>query len=262
VTQSGVRIDEGLNGVSVITIDNPPANLLTQEIVDQLSLNISRFIKNSDARVLIITGSGDKFFIGGVSLTEIANISSAAIGKRLAERGQNLCNQIEASEKPIITAINGFCIGGGNEIAISSHIRIAASNATFQQPETYLGIIPGFGGTQRLPRLVGPSAARMMILAGEKLNAAEALRIGLIDEIVSKGSALNQARRIADMISSKSPSAIRCANRAIRASSGDASHGMKAELDAFYDTCNTGDMKEAFAAFKEKRRPNFDGGSK
>lgn len=257
--ESKIILTKEANGIWVLAVNNTPANLLTKSVVQSMSAALDSFESDKTAMVLIITGTGDKFFVGGVSLDEIEGIQSPADGKKMSKLGQDLCSRIESSDKPILCAINGYCVGGGNEISIACHIRIASDNAVFQQPETHLGIIPGFGGTQRLPRLIGPGNARKLILAGDKLKAIEALQIGLVDEVVSRGNALMRTKNIAEMMVSKSPLAIICANRAINAAAGPVKEGIDFESEQFYEVCKTEDMKEALKAFKDKRPPRFKG---
>ncbi len=176
----------------------------------------------------------------------------------MLRRGQSVFNQIENSEKPVIAAIQGACVGGGQELVMACHIRIASDRTRFAQPEITLGIIPGFGGTQRLPRIVGPSRAAELILTGDIITPQEALRIGLVNHVVSDGALLKTAKEIGKKISRHGLPAIRAAIRAIRRGLGvSLAEGLKIEEDEFKSIVHTQDMKEGIKAFVEKRQPKF-----
>ena len=242
----------------VVEIDRPPANTITEKMLDELKGLVEEFSQDADARVLIITGAGNRYFIGGAEISEIISIRSPAEGRKLAVKGQALCRTIEMSRKPIIAAINGLCLGGGNEIALACHMRIASENSIFQQPEVSLGIMPAFGATQRLPRLLGEGLARKMILAAERVTAKEALVVRLVEEVVPSGQAVARALLIGRKIAEKSQIAVSNAEEAIKrglcSRSGD---GYKAELAGFERICAGDEMHEALQAFKERRQPNF-----
>lgn len=242
-----------------LQINNPPVNLLTIKIIDEIAGCIDLFGQSRQARVLVFTSGLEKFFIAGADPEEINSISSPEDGFVTAKRGQDLCSKIAALEKPVIAAIDGACIGGGNEIAIACHMRIASDKAVFQQPEIHLGIIPAFGGTQRLGRLIGESRAKKMILTGEKISAKDALLFGLIDQLVSERSALDESLRIARVMLSKSPTAIKLAFKALNKGAAlSLSDGLAIELECFREVCKNSNMKEALNAFKERRRPIFE----
>jgi len=249
---------EDKESIWVATIDNPPANCLTEKLLNSLSMLLEKFDFDRNSKALILTGAGQRFFIGGADINQILDIRSPEDGARLAEIGQALCDKLENSSKPIIAAINGLCIGGGNEISMACHIRIASDKASFQQPEVNLGIIPAFGGTQRLVRLIGPYRARKMILMCEKMEAEYALHIGLVDEIVGHSGVLNRALAIARTLTSKSQVAIQAAQKAIQSYEHHSfQDGLKIELECFKRVCEKGEMKEALSAFKERRKPVF-----
>lgn len=254
-----VRIEK-INEASiwVVTLDNPPVNSLTLKISELLHKAVTDFKEDKKSKVLILTASGERFFIGGVDINEILKIDSGEKGVALAKNGQDLCNLIESCEKPIIAAITGPTVGGGSEIAIACHLRIASEKATFQQSEVNLGIIPAFGGTQRLVRMIGQNRARKMILACEKIDAERALAFGIIDEIAPHQEVINRAKALATSLASKSQIAIRAAQRAIhegRRASFD--EGLKIEIECFKKVCEKSEMREALAAFKEHRKPLF-----
>lgn len=255
----GKRI-ECAGKVWVLEINNPPMNNLTPGVVEELDHGVENFIKDVSACALIITGAGDRTFIGGVAIEEIKKIKSAEHGINLTRMGQQLCSRIENSEKPIIAAVNALCIGGGTEILLACHIRVASEKAKFGQPEIAMGFMPGFGGTQRLPRLVGSSQARRLILLGETIDSQEAHRIGLVDFLVEKDKVLMTAMNIAQKIADKGPISVRMAQRAIREGSQmSLKEGLELELRLFGEICKTEDMKEGLQAFIEHRKADFKG---
>lgn len=246
--------------VWILEIDNPPMNNLTPAVVKELNLEIDNFIKDQTARSLILTGAGERTFIGGVAIEEIKKIKSSDHGINLAKIGQSLCAQIEDSEKPIIAAVNALCIGGGTEILLACHIRVSSEKAKFGQPEIAMGFMPGFGGTQRLPRLIGSSQARRLILLGETIDAQEAYRIGLVDSLAEKGKVLTVALSIAQKIADKGPMSVCLAQRAIREGARmSLKEGLELELKLFGEICKTEDMKEGLQAFLEHRKADFKG---
>lgn len=193
-----------------------------------------------------------------MQLNEIASIRSPEHGYALAKAGQDLCTQVALLTIPVIAAINGECLGGGHELAIACHIRIASERAIFQQPEVHLGLMPAFGGTQRLPRLIGPGNARKMILACERVTAQEALRLGLVDELVKPENVIRRSVEIAGAIARKSPAAVRLAQRAMQVTETHSLHaGLEVELACFKELCGVGEMQEALTAFRERRKPVF-----
>lgn len=244
----------------ILEIDNPPMNNLTPAVVREMSLALKSFDRDPVARALIITGAGERAFIGGVAINEIEKIQSSRHGVELAKMGQDLCNEIENLEKPVIAAVNGLCIGGGTELLLACHMRVASEKAKFGQPEIAMGFIPGFGGTQRLPRLVGMSQARRLILLGETLDAPEAYRIGLIDMMTAKEKILPLAMNLARKLAERGALSIRYALRAMREGAEmDLEEGLRLEMRLFGEICETEDMKEGLLAFMEHRQPNFKG---
>jgi len=242
----------------VLTIDHPPANILTFAILDELETLFGQFQKDMKAKVVILTGAGERAFSAGAELNGIMGIKSADDGEKIVRRVQTLFNKIENSEKPVIGAINNLCLGGGNELALACHIRVASERAKFGQPEINLGIIPGWGGTQRLPRLIGISRARKLILTGDIISSKEAFEFGLVDEVVAHGHALNQAIDLAKKIIRNGQMGVRLCQRAIREGmEKPLSEGLEIEIDCFREVCKTDDMKEGLKAYKEKRLPEF-----
>ena len=243
--------------VATVTISNPPANVLTTPLMSELEKVIDELSSADGVKAVVLTGSGT-LFIAGADIKEIASITSSKQGEALAKRGQAVFDKIEQMKKPVIAAITGFCLGGGMELAMACHIRIAGDRARLGQPEINLGIIPGFGGTQRLPRLVGKAKAMELILTGDMINAQEAKALGLINKVVPEGEVLKQAQGLAKKIASKGKRAIEGSLRAIQEGTAQTlSAGLSLEAQLFGQICQTDDMKEGLSAFVEKRQPKF-----
>jgi enoyl-CoA hydratase/carnithine racemase len=244
--------------VAVITIDHPPVNVLNSQALQEINRTLDELTADPAVKVVIITGAGPNVFIAGADVKEIAAIDAAGKGEELALKGQAVINKIENSKKVFIAAVNGVCLGGGNELAMACHIRISSDRAKFGQPEILLGIIPGFGGTQRLLRLCGQAKAREIILTGDNITAQEALRIGLITKVVPDGEVLKQSLGLAKKIAAKGSRAIELAQEAVtegaKLSLGEA---LKLEAKLFGKVCETEDKKEGVKAFLEKRQPKF-----
>ena len=244
--------------VTVLTIDNPKVNALSQAVMQELDAALDAAITDSASKVLIITGGGTFAFIAGADVTEIAQMTNGAHGAEMASKGQTVINRIEQSPKPVIAAINGVCLGGGNELAMACHLRISSDRARFGQPEINLGIIPGFGGTQRLPRLVGKPKAIELILTGDMISAQEALRIGLVNAVVPPEQVLKSAKDLARKIAAKGGVAIRLCLQAIQQGlATDLAQGLALEAKLFGQVADTEDMREGLRAFLEKRQPTF-----
>ena len=244
--------------VATVTINNPPANALSGAVLAELEAAMDKAALDPQVKAVVITGAG-RMFVAGADIEEIAAISSEKAGADLAAKGQAIYNKIEQLHKPVIAAINGlFCLGGGLELAMACHIRVAGERVRLGQPEIDLGIIPGFGGTQRLPRIVGPSKAAELILTGDKIPAQEAKEIGLVNEVVPDADVLKQAQGLAKKIASKGQAAVRAAINAIGAAmTTPLTEGLRRESELFGSLCETADMKEGIAAFLQKRRPKW-----
>jgi len=243
--------------VATVVLNNPPKNVLTLDLMTQLEKVIDDLSNNNVVKAIILTGTGP-LFIAGADIKVIAGIQSAEEGEKLARQGQSLFNKIEQMHKVVIAAINGFCLGGGMELAMACHIRIAGDRARLGQPEINLGIIPGFGGTQRLPRLVGQAMAIELILTGDMINAEEAKRIGLVNKVVPETEVLKQATGLAKKIAAKGGKALAAALRAIEEGMHEPlSIGLGREAQLFGEICATEDKKEGITAFLEKRQPRF-----
>jgi enoyl-CoA hydratase len=246
--------------IAVITLDRPKVlnalNLQSMAELERVFLDIQQ---NSEVRAVLITGAGEKSFVAGADIRELASLS-AQEGERLAARGQRIFSLIENCGKPVIACINGFALGGGCELALACTLRIASTNARLGQPEVKIGIIPGYGGTQRLPRLIGKGAALKMILTGEAVTADEALRLGLVDEVVAPDQLLARAEQIAHTIAGMAPLAIRDSIRAVNSGFDlPLDSGLELEASLFGLACSTDDKEEGTKAFLEKRTPKWNG---
>lgn len=246
------------DGVAFLKINRPPVNALSRQLLDELEQAVDALQNEARAKVLVIVSAIPHVFIAGIDLKEVAQLSDPQEILSILKRGQAVFNKIEQSAKPVIAAVHGACLGGGQELIMACHIRIASDRTRFAQPEINLGIIPGFGGTQRLARIVGPSRATELILTGDPITPQEALRIGLVNRVVSDGALLKTAKEMGKKIARFGAPAIRAALRAI----GEGldlplEKGLEAEEKAFQSLLGTADMKEGVRAFLEKRQPKF-----
>lgn len=241
-----------------ITINRPSQlNALNKETILELSQALVAAESDSNVRVIILTGSGDKAFVAGADIKEFAHFSISQ-GGELAQKGQEiLFDLIENLSKPVIAAINGFALGGGLELAMASHIRIASSNARMGLPEVSLGVIPGYGGTQRLAQLVGKGKANELVFTAGMIKADDALSWGLVNYVVEPEELLPKGIEIANKIIANSGSAIASAIRSINAGFKDSVNGFETEILEFGKCFGTADFKEGTTAFLEKRKPNF-----
>lgn len=244
--------------IGIITINRPDKlNALNGEAFDELDILIKKIKNDNDVKAVIFTGSGEKAFVAGADIKEL-NKCDVESGKEFARKGQIVFDQIENLGKPVIAAINGFALGGGCELALSCHIRLCSENAKFGQPEVNLGIIPGYGGTQRLARLLNTSVAAQYILTGDMITAEEALKLGLVNSIYPQNELLNAALHIAAKIASKGQIAIGYALKSIISTNNiSQEEGMLLEANLFGECCGTIDFSEGTTAFLEKRKPVF-----
>lgn len=247
-------------GVAVVTLHRPDKlNALNAELLQALESTFTAIQQNRDVRVVVITGSGPKAFAAGADIGELAE-QDAHAGKIFAERGQRVFSLIERLGIPVIAAVNGFALGGGCELAMACHMRFAADTARFGQPEINLGIIPGYGGTQRLPRLVGMAKAIELILSGEMIDAQEAHRLGLVNRVFPHAELVEKTLEFAKGLASKAPLALRACLEATQiAADTSLMEGLFAEASIFGRTCGTEDFSEGTAAFLGKRPAAFTG---
>ncbi len=246
--------------IAVVTVHRPEKlNALNAQCKKELDDLFGSLKNNRDVDVVVLTGSGEKAFVAGTDIGELLELTAES-GKEFAEGGQSVFDAIQHLGKPVIAAVNGFALGGGCELALACHIRICSDNAKFGQPEVNLGVIPGYGGTQRLARLVGMLYATDMILTGRQIDAQEAYRIGLVSRVVPQAELLAAATSIAQMIISKGQIAVRLSLKALNAAlEMPLSEGLKVEAALFGECCSTADAKEGIAAFLQKRKPDFRG---
>ncbi len=243
--------------VGIMTINNPPANSLTPELRSRFLEELEELKKRDDVWTLIITGAGEKFFVAGADISKLLDLDRESGYKRIVE-GRKFYSGIADCEKPVIAAINGFCLGGGLELALACDIRIALESAKLGLPEVSLGIIPGAGGTQRLPRAIGPGWAHYLLFTGRPISAQKAFEIGLIQEVVPSGGVLDAALKIAGKINSNGPLAVRIAKKAAKMGLQETlEKGLDLENTLFGDVCATEDKNEGVSAFLEKRKPEF-----
>lgn len=244
--------------IEIITINRPnQMNALNKETIQELHNALSSANEDNQVGVVILTGSGDKAFVAGADIKEFAHFNIAQ-GGELAQKGQEiLFNFIENMNKPVIAAVNGFALGGGLELAMSSHIRVASDNARMGLPEVGLGVIPGYGGTQRLTQLVGRGKANEMVFTAGMIKADEALTWGLVNHVVAPENLLEKAQEIAGKILNNSASAIASAIRSVNANFKDGVNGFDVEVEEFGKCFGTADFTEGTTAFMEKRKPNF-----
>lgn len=246
--------------IAVVIVNRPEVmNALNQETVNELKAAALAVRDDSSIGGMIITGMGDKAFVAGADINELAR-ESVLSGRETSIRGQETLQIFELMGKPVIAAINGYALGGGFELALGCHIRIAAENAKMGLPEVGLGIMPGFGGTQRLPRLIGASKALELILTGKTINAQEAMDIGLLSKVVPEGKSLDSAIEMMKVILSRAPVSVKmCIEAVNRGMNMTLDEGLAIESDRFGLLCGTEDMKEGMKAFLEKREPKFKG---
>ena len=245
-----------LGRIARITLNRPHVlQALNSQVFDELQHAFEQLASQSEVRVILLTGVGEKAFAAGADLRELQGTDSRT-GEQKAERGQAVLSQIESCGKPVIALINGFALGGGCELSMACTLRLASETAKLGQPEVKLGLIPGYGGTQRLPRLVGRSAALKLLLTGEIIDAVEALRIGLVDEVVPADRLLGRGEELARMIAAGAPLAVNACLEAVgRGRDVGLAEALKIEAGIFGRLCGTQDKAEGIAAFLAKRQP-------
>jgi enoyl-CoA hydratase len=249
---------ESKGSIRILKINRPDKlNALNDVTVSELHAAFTEFKNDDSVKAVIVTGSGEKAFVAGADIAELNKLDIIS-GKSFAEKGQAAFSLIESMDKPVIAAVNGFALGGGCELALACHIRLASENAKFGQPEVNLGTIPGYGGTQRLARLINPGRAMEYILTGDMIDSAEAFRIGLVNKVYPLAELLPKAEETATKIISKARHAVRLAVKAVTATKEISQReGLNFEASLFALSCGTEDFKEGTKAFLEKRKAEF-----
>ena len=247
-----------INGIAILKINRENfLNAINPSLIKKLYDSLKKFIKKEDIGLIILTGEGEKAFIAGADIKEMQKFNDEQ-AFQFAKAGQKLTNEIENSPKPVIAAINGFALGGGCEIALACHLRYASENARFAQPEVKIGLIPGWGGTQRLPRIIGKGLATEMILSGHMIDAYDALKIGLVNKVFPPDLLIEKTMEISKQILKNSPTALTKSIQCINKSSVKSlSTGLQAEVKSFRGLFDSNETKEGLAAFVEKRQPSF-----
>jgi len=247
------------NHILTLTINRPDRlNALNIKTVSELNDAIKDAVDNDDVKGIIITGEGEKAFVAGADIKEISELNEVN-GRKFSENGQEVFASIENCEKPVIAAVNGFALGGGCELAMACHIRIASENAKFGQPEVKLGIIPGYGGTQRLTHLVGKGKAMELMMTGEMISAKVALGLGLVNYVVPVGELISKAQSLLSTILKQAPIAVANVINCVNAANNNEANGYQTEANSFMICCRTEDFKEGTSAFIDKREPEFKG---
>jgi enoyl-CoA hydratase len=247
------------NNILTITINRPDKlNALNKHVMADLDEVMNEVESNPEIKAVILTGAGAKSFVAGADISEFQGLSHGE-GMDLARRGHDIFFRIENCSKPVVAAVNGFALGGGCELAMACHFRVAAENARFGQPEVNLGLVPGYGGTQRLVQLIGKGRALELLMTGNMIDATAALQVGLVNYVVPQEELLNKTKGILDVIVSKAPIALKHCISAANAVFDSSRNGYEIEIEAFGECFETEDMKEGTTAFLEKRKPVFKG---
>ena len=247
--------------VATVTLNRPSVlNALNLQMLDELAAAFAELDRDDALRAVILTGAGAKAFAAGADIGELNALPGAHAGEAQARKGQSLTRAIERMRVPVIAAVNGFALGGGCELAMACDVRVASENAKFGQPEVNLGILPGYGGTQRMTRLIGEGMAMYLCLTGEMIDAAEALRTGLVQKVVALDALLSEARRVAELIAAKAPLAIAATKRAIVDGAAlNLDDALALEALLFGQAVTTADFAEGSRAFLDKRKAQFTG---
>jgi len=249
--------------VAVLTIDHPPVNSLNSQVLQELVEAVDELLASDEVKAVVITGGGTNAFVAGADIPEIQELVNKpeddyAAAQEFLDLGQGINLKIEQATKPFIAAINGFCLGGGLELAMACHMRVCSDRARLGQPEINLGVIPGFGGTQRLSRIVGKGKAIELILTGDMIKAQEAYRLNLVNKVVPDGAVLKEARDLARKIATKSKFPVGASLRAIAEGLElPIEDGLAVEVEQFVSLAETEDIVEGVSAFLEKRQPEF-----
>lgn len=247
------------DGILTLTINRPDKlNALSHDLLTALGEAFERAKDDEAVKAVVLTGAGTKSFVAGADIGQFSDLDAES-GQHFAERGQRVFDQIAQLPKAVVAAVNGYALGGGCELAMACHLRVASEKAIFGQPEVGLGIIPGYGGTQRLPRLVGLGVATELVLTGARIGADRAYQIGLVNQVVPHDETLAAATKMAQAIAAQAPVAIRLTLEALRHSDRPLADGQEAEAKLFGQACATDDVREGATAFLEKRRPAWSG---
>lgn len=246
------------NDILIITVNRPDKlNAINEQVMTEIGAAVKELNADNAVKAAILTGAGTKAFVAGADISEFSGIGEE--GRLLSRMGQDVFFSIEQSPKPIIAAVNGFALGAGCELAMSCHIRIASDNAKFGQPEVNLGLVPGYGGTQRLVQLIGKGRALELLLTAEMIDAQTALQYGLVNHVTTREELLEKAKKILSLINTKAPLAIAGCIKAANAVFDETIDGYELESKIFGDCFATEDLKEGKTAFLEKRKANFKG---
>lgn len=245
--------------VAIVTINRPDKlNALNADVFEDLSALLAHVAADESVRGLILTGAGEKSFVAGADIRQFTELDAVS-GRAFARAGQAVFERIEHLPKPVIAAVNGYALGGGFELALACHLRVASENAQFGAPEVTLGLLPGWGGTQRLPHLVGRGIATEILLTGDRITAQRAYEIGLVNRVTPPGGALEGAMALMQTILSRAPHAVTLVLEALAASDGPIDRGQQLEASLFGQACGTEDFREGVSAFLEKRPARFTG---
>jgi enoyl-CoA hydratase len=249
------------NGIALVTINREKSlNALNRRTMDELQHFFGRdALAMQGLKGVILTGAGSRAFVAGADITEFTGMADANQGAGMAKRGHDIFFLIERFPKPVVAAVNGFALGGGCELAMACHMRIAGENARFAQPEVNLGIIPGYGGTQRLTQLIGKTKALELMMTGDMIDAQEAYRLGLVNYVTPSGGEVDKAKELLEKIATKAPIAIAKVIEAVNAYYADGVDGFAEEIAVFGECTATQDFKEGATAFVEKRKADFQG---
>ncbi len=258
MTYNNIKLDQQ-DGILTITINRASKlNALNIETVKEIKTAMQEVYDEDEIKGVIFTGDGEKAFVAGADIAEIAELNEV-VGRRFAERGQETFDMIEYCTKPVIAAINGFALGGGCELAMACHIRVASDNAKFGQPEVNLGLIPGYGGTQRLTQLVGKGKALELLMTGDMIDAQEAYGYGLVNHVVPPAELMTKCRDLMHKIIAKAPLAVGLVIDCVNAVYDKEEQGFQTEANSFSRCCGSEDFREGTKAFLQKRKPEFTG---
>lgn len=250
-----ITLETDDNGITTVTINRPQKlNALNDEVLNELADVFKDIQIDEDISAIVVKGAGDKAFVAGADIKELRNLDDRS-GRMASQKGQQIFQLIEDTRKPVVAAVNGYALGGGAELAMACHLRIAGENAVFGLPEVGLGLIPGYGGTQRLPGIIGKARALEMILTGKQVKAEEALQLGLVNKV--SPNPVEASKELLNNILKNAPIAVRNAIKAVYHS--DHRSGYQVEADVFGELCETEDCMEGTSAFLEKRKPEFKG---